>query len=232
MRHGARAKHMTTLGALLAERDSERSWISSQLYDDIGQTLSGVLVTLEGAESALVESERLKNLAEIRQRLTGAIDKLQHLARALHPPAVRDLGLAAALEQYLIDCRSLSGIETHLDCSSDLGVRSVPESIATGLFRIAEHALHCSTSGQTQPCASIHVSLLRHPDRIELAITTRASKLAPQDYTTQRDNVHYAALCDRVHSLEGSFVMQDMNGLCEWTISVPCPLLTGRGKAS
>jgi signal transduction histidine kinase len=101
----ARAKDMTTL---LAERDTERSWISAQLYDDIAQTLSGILATLASADSAASEADRLKKPAEIRQCLANVIDKLEQLARALHPPALRDLGLAAARTRYPRRSRSAS----------------------------------------------------------------------------------------------------------------------------
>ena len=90
-----RARREATRTALAAQ-EAERSRVARELHDEIGQTLTAVLLRAERAadgEPALARDE----LARMADAVRGSLDEVRRIARELRPEALDDLGLVNAL---------------------------------------------------------------------------------------------------------------------------------------
>lgn len=80
----------------LAAQEAERSRVARELHDEIGQTLTAVVLRAERAadgDSALTRDE----LARVGESVRGSLDEVRRIARELRPEALDDLGLVNAL---------------------------------------------------------------------------------------------------------------------------------------
>jgi signal transduction histidine kinase len=85
---------------LLETEDDERRRISRDLHDEAAQSLAVARLQLELIESALPKQVKLQ-LAEVRTVLESTIVHVRRLISDLSPPVLEQLGLAAALRQFV-----------------------------------------------------------------------------------------------------------------------------------
>lgn len=149
--HGGRAVHavllsealLTNRQLLVTAREEERSRLRRDLHDELGPTLAGLAMQLNGLQSVLrdepaaaaVRMERLEAVA--RQ----ALDDVRRLSRELRPPALDELGLVAALEQCAQDAglsiATRSAITTPLPPAVEVATYRIG---AEALVNVARHA--------------------------------------------------------------------------------------------
>jgi len=126
---------------LLTARDEEQRRIAAELHENTAQLLAalslylGVLheekASLNPRVASVVASSR-----SVSESLLNEIHKLSHL---LHPPTLDDMGLGAALWEYVDQFTAASEAQVELAIPSDLGRFSRDLEIA--VFRIIEEAL-------------------------------------------------------------------------------------------
>jgi signal transduction histidine kinase len=126
---------------LLTARDEEQRRIAAELHENTAQLLAalslylGVLheekASLNPRVASVVASSR-----SVSESLLNEIRKLSHL---LHPPTLDDMGLGAALREYVDQFTAASEAKVELEIPSDLGRFSRDLEIA--VFRIVEEAL-------------------------------------------------------------------------------------------
>ena len=81
--------------ALLVQ-EGERNRIARELHDEVGQTLTGVMLQVEGLSATVPEHLR-PQLDELRETARRGTEDVRRIARQLRPEALEDLGLQSAL---------------------------------------------------------------------------------------------------------------------------------------
>jgi two-component system, NarL family, sensor histidine kinase UhpB len=81
--------------ALIVQED-ERRRIARELHDEVGQTLTGVMLQVEGLAGAIPEDLR-EQLDELRETARRGTEDVRRIASQLRPEALEDLGLQSAL---------------------------------------------------------------------------------------------------------------------------------------
>src|SRR4051794_13362559 len=81
--------------ALMAQED-ERLRIARELHDEVGQTLTGVMLQIEGLALAIPDELRAQ-LDELRETARHGTEEVRRIARQLRPEALEELGLPSAL---------------------------------------------------------------------------------------------------------------------------------------
>ena len=124
------------LAQLTTARDEEGKRIARELHDTLGPRLA--LLNLKVSEVAdLVPSQPdlAKGLEAIRNEISNASKAAHDLAHELHPAALLQLGLVAALEA---ECAAFSKLyETAINFSAESVPESLPDPVALCLFRVA-----------------------------------------------------------------------------------------------
>ena len=82
-------------GALMLQ-EAERRRIARELHDEVGQTLTGVMLQVEGL-AATIPAELREQLDELRETARHGAQEVRRIARRLRPEALEDLGLQSAL---------------------------------------------------------------------------------------------------------------------------------------
>ena len=77
-------------------QEAERRRIARELHDEVGQTLTGVMLQVEGL-AATIPDELREQLDELRETARHGTEEVRRIARRLRPEALEDLGLQSAL---------------------------------------------------------------------------------------------------------------------------------------
>ena len=122
----------------LAAQESERRRVAGELHDEVGQTLTAVMLELDRmARAAPPELE--DELGYARQTAASSLEDVRRIARRLRPEALDDLGLVSALISLCERVEQATGvtIERRLD-------RSLPRLSGEAelvIYRIAQESL-------------------------------------------------------------------------------------------
>jgi PAS domain S-box-containing protein len=127
---------------LLNVSEKEQRRIGQDLHDGLGQDLAGIGFMVRALERKLQSKsvDEWHDARRIAELANDAIDKTRALARGLHPVELTEDGLCVALEGL---ARATAEV-FHISCvfSSRGAPLTVPQEIATHLYRIAQEAVH------------------------------------------------------------------------------------------
>jgi two-component system, NarL family, sensor histidine kinase UhpB len=125
-------------GAALMAQEAERLRVARELHDEIGQTLTAVIIQVERAADtdAAAASDALRRVSDA---LRDSLDDVRRIARELRPEALDDLGLLNAL---IALCSRLDR-QGETRVSRDLQGKLPPLSADVELvvYRVAQEAL-------------------------------------------------------------------------------------------
>jgi two-component system, NarL family, sensor histidine kinase UhpB len=118
-------------------QEAERQRIARELHDEVGQTLTGVMLQVEGLAAAIPEELR-GQLDELRETARHGTEEVRRIAGRLRPEALDELGLHAALAALAAAFRQQTHIA--LDRRFDTPVPLSPEQELV-VYRVAQEAL-------------------------------------------------------------------------------------------
>jgi signal transduction histidine kinase len=131
--------HRLSARLLHAQEDEQRR-IERELHDEVGQMRSAVKMELTVASRRLDREGSGADLrADALSSADSALRTVRNLSRLLHPSALDDLGLVAALESQLADFRRRHGLA--VDFIHDGSETRRGDEIERGVYRIVQEAL-------------------------------------------------------------------------------------------
>lgn len=136
---GDRARLREVAARAFRAQEAERLRIARELQEDTAQQLAALLLALQAARTTRSDGVREALLDEVRSALVQATDTVRRYARGLHPPALRDLGVAAAVESYARSLAEASGIRIAVQADELRGVLTRDRELA--VFRTVQEAL-------------------------------------------------------------------------------------------
>jgi signal transduction histidine kinase len=128
---------------LVNAQESERRALSRELHDEVGQSLSAVLVELRNLSSGLgVRSmEQTRGHVEtVKVLVEGSVRVVRNMALLLRPSMLDDLGLIPALKWQARECakRTAMNVTVAAEVDSD----DLPDEYKTCVYRVVQEALH------------------------------------------------------------------------------------------
>jgi two-component system sensor histidine kinase UhpB len=156
------------LARLVFAQEDERRRIAREMHDQFGEQLTslshGIALLKEACAPQPDLRERVEALEAIARQLDRDVDQL---VWELRPTALDDLGLRAALTNYVQDWSKRVGIAAHLHTSGfwDNRLRSDAE---TTLYRIAQEAL--TNVAKHSGAGTVEVILERRADQVVLIV--------------------------------------------------------------
>jgi two-component system sensor histidine kinase UhpB len=122
----------------LAAQEGERKRIATELHDEVGQSLTGVLLLLERIAGE-VPAERQATFAETQQEVRRTFDEVRRIARELRPEMLEHLGLVSALRSLGAGFEDRTGVKVEWRFAPFLP--SIDPDAEVAVFRIAQEGL-------------------------------------------------------------------------------------------
>lgn len=126
--------------------EADRSKISREIHDELGQSLTGLKMDLAWMIRKIGDSRDPADFDAVRERLVelsksidGTLGDVRRIARNLRPGTLDDLGLTAALEFHLQEFERRTGIACSFDC--DGKIRELADSGRIEIFRIFQEIM-------------------------------------------------------------------------------------------
>ncbi len=122
----------------LAAQESERRRLARELHDEIGQTLTGVVLQLEGL-AQIAPADLQDAIAEAQESARAGVEDMREIARGLRPQALDDFGLRSALVSLAAQATDRSGVRIRAQIGPDLPALAEEEELA--IYRVAQESL-------------------------------------------------------------------------------------------
>ena len=150
--------------ALLVQ-EGERRRVARELHDEVGQTLTGVMLQIEGL-SAAVPAELQDQLDELRETARHGTEEVRRIARRLRPEALEDLGLESALAALATAVTVQAGLRVNRHVEP-VGAPLTEEQELV-IYRVAQEAL--TNVVRHARATEVDLRLERDGDRVALVV--------------------------------------------------------------
>ncbi|MFE1882769.1 HAMP domain-containing sensor histidine kinase [Streptomyces diastatochromogenes] len=128
----------TSSARVLLAQEAERRRIAQELHDEVGQSMTAILLALK--RSADEADEPLRGELRQAQEITrGSLDEVRRLVRRLRPGVLEDLGLLSALTSLTTEFATHTGLR--LVRRFDNGLPALDQETELVLYRVAQEAL-------------------------------------------------------------------------------------------
>jgi signal transduction histidine kinase len=128
------------LEKVITVQEEERKRIARELHDETGQALTSLKVRLQMMSQQCPVPELKPQIKDFQRLVSKTLEDVHNLALELRPSALDDLGLAAALERYVNECRQNYPLEIDLAIYG-LEHERLPSTVETALYRIVQEGL-------------------------------------------------------------------------------------------
>ncbi len=156
------------LARLVFVQEDERRRIAREMHDQFGEQLTTLARRIEMLKDACGADTVLRAQIDALEAVAQQLDRdVDHLVWELRPTALDDLGLRAALANYVQDWSKRVGIPAELHTSGLLDDRLASETETT-LYRIAQEAL--TNVAKHSRASSVDVILERRVDHVLLIV--------------------------------------------------------------
>ncbi len=169
------------LGRLVFAQEDERRRIAREMHDQFGEQLTALGHRIASLEHAARDQPGLRDPIAALQRVAQQLDRdVDHLVWELRPTALDDLGLQAALSNYVQNWSARAQIAAELHTSGLLDDRLAAD-VETTLYRIAQEAL----TNVAKHSRARHVELIleRRDDQVLLVVEDDGAGFDPGERT-------------------------------------------------
>jgi two-component system, NarL family, sensor histidine kinase UhpB len=123
--------------AALSVQESERRRIARELHDEVGQTLTAMLLQIEGLATEVPDDVR-DEVEELRETARTGAEDVRRIAQRLRPEALDELGLHSALLALTAGFADHAKVATERQIARDLPLNKEEELV---VYRVAQEAL-------------------------------------------------------------------------------------------
>ncbi|MGQ4434042.1 HAMP domain-containing sensor histidine kinase [Streptomyces sp. SAS_260] len=155
----------TSNARVLTAQEAERRRIAQELHDEVGQTMTAVLLALERAATEAEEPLR-GELRQVQEITRGSLDEVRRLVRRLRPGVLEDLGLVSALTSLTTEFSTHTGLRVVRGLCS--GLPELDQQTELVLYRVAQEAL--TNAARHAEADQVEVSLRHTDETVVLAV--------------------------------------------------------------
>ncbi|WP_321472329.1 sensor histidine kinase [uncultured Paludibaculum sp.] len=200
----ARREMQTLSSRLVTAQEEERRNLSRELHDEVGQTMSAMLVELGRLESSPDAETRGERLKSVRGLAETSVGMVRNMALLLRPSMLDDLGLVAALRWQAREVTRRSGLKVKM--VADEIVEDLPDSHRTCVYRVVQEALNnCTRHAQ-----ATQVRVVVRRDEQGLSVTVQDDGIG---FDPRREKgMGLLGMEERVDQLGGRFSIDSASG--------------------
>jgi signal transduction histidine kinase len=204
---------------LVQTQEIERSALSRELHDEVGQMMTALGIELGNLEKMRNANNDVfrKHLEEVRRLNADSMRAIRDLAMGLRPSMLDDLGLEAALQWQGREFSRHTGVPAVVDVDSTLDALSDLQK--TCIYRVVQEALtNCARHSNAK---NVLVSVSTREDTVAVVVTDDGvgfSGSAPI-----RGGIGLLGIRERVEALDGQLRIISVSGKGT-TIEVEIPI--------
>jgi two-component system sensor histidine kinase UhpB len=179
-------------------QEAERQYLSQELHDELGQSLTAIKVM------AVTAQKQPANIGQISDTICQVCDHLitvvRSMMRHLHPLMLTELGLKATLEDLLNHWSNrYPALQVELDCPDT--VDKLPSAVTIQLFRVVQECLTNIVRHAEASTASVHLEINdnRH---LVLRVADNGQGCMPESI---QSGFGLLGMRERINSLGGQF---------------------------
>jgi len=128
---------------LVQAQETERRALSRELHDEVGQSLSAVLIELRNLSAGLnVRSEEQSRIhvETVKGLVENTVRVVRSMALLLRPSMLDDLGLIPALKWQARETSKRTSMDVSV--ATELDSDDLPDEYKTCIYRVVQEALH------------------------------------------------------------------------------------------
>jgi signal transduction histidine kinase len=195
----ARQEAQELSARLLSAQEQERRAISRELHDEVGQSLSALLMEAGHAAASVPagEGEVRRHVDAIKRLAEASVQVIRNMTLLLRPSMLDDFGLVPALEWQAREVSKRTGLLV-LVCAEE-SASELPEEQTTCIYRVVQEALNnCARHSHAQ---RVNVEVRKKDASVFLSVEDDG-----QGFDAQRvRGLGLAGMAERVHHLGGAF---------------------------
>jgi PAS domain S-box-containing protein len=122
-------------------REEERSVVSREIHDDLGQVLTALKMDISSLQnkSNIELSELIDRTDKMLELVNSSIQTVKRIATELRPGILDDLGLFSAIEWQVEEFQNRAKINCHLDIEGEIDF--IDDEVSIAVFRIFQETL-------------------------------------------------------------------------------------------
>ncbi len=221
----ANEERVGILQRLVTVQEDERRHMTRELHDQLGQEMTVLRLKLDILKKACADNEELRSQVEEIQKVTRQLDlDVDFLAWKMRPTVLDDVGIVAALDQYIRQWSAHFNIPADFDATRFSKTRLESE-VETNFYRIAQEALN--NIYKHARASKVNVSLEPRENGVVLIIEDNGVGFEPNEQTTVEKGMGLVGMNERAALIGGKLEIESTTGLGT-TIYVSVPVSKGR----
>jgi signal transduction histidine kinase len=165
----ARSELKDLSARLVQAQEMERRALSRELHDEVGQSLSAVLIELRNLSIGLATKSKehlSEHIETIKHLVEGMIRIVRNMALLLRPSMLDDLGLVPALKWQAREVSKRTSMDVSV--AAEFVSDDFPDEYKTCIYRVVQEALH-NVSNHAH-AGTVRIRVQQEPDRLTLSI--------------------------------------------------------------
>jgi signal transduction histidine kinase len=191
---------------LVSAQEEERRTISRELHDEVGQSLSALLMEAGNAAASVPQAsaEVRRHVESIKKLAEASVNVIRNMTLLLRPSMLDDFGLVPALEWQAREVSKRTGLRVHVAAEESAG--ELPDELKTCIYRVVQEALHnCARHAQAR---SVRVVVRQERSKIVLSVEDDG-----HGFDAQRvRGLGLVGMEERVNHLGGAFEVESRPG--------------------
>jgi two-component system sensor histidine kinase UhpB len=157
----------------LRVQEGERARVARELHDEVGQTLTAMMLQIESLAAKIPDSLR-DELDELRETARLGATDVRRIAVRLRPEALEELGLHSALSALATSFGEHAGLRIDRRLER---IAALSEEQELVVYRVAQEAL--TNVARHARANSVQLSLTRQTDEVTLRVSDDGRGLPP-----------------------------------------------------
>ncbi len=162
----ARADLQALSARLVRAHEDERRTLARELHDEVGQSLSAIMMEAGSAAAATDANGVLDRVSSIRSMAEETLNVVRDLALLLRPSMLDDFGLVPALNWHAREMGKRTGLNVRVEAdeiSDDL-----PDEHKTCIYRVVQEALN--NAARHANARNLRVDVKNEGDRVAFSV--------------------------------------------------------------
>ncbi len=225
---------LNLVGKVIRAQEEERTRVARELHDRTGQSLTSLILGLKGLESECRSCLVGKmNMESLKALVSQAMEEVHQIAVSLHPSALDELGLFAAIQRQVDVFRKRGKISMDFQVVGFQEGERMPREIEVTLYRILQEAM--ANAIRHGNANSVNLLIQRCKDSVLAVVEDDGKGFDASQWREQGIQGQHLGLFtmeERANLLNGTFEIESGNGRAGTAVFVRFPIPEGGWNAS